>query len=94
MTPERWERVKEIYDSAFHVRSAELTEFLNRACVGDQELRREVELLLRSDRRRVTLGAGRLEAHAAGHPTGLVEAFRTIAASVRNQTPLRIRFVR
>src|SRR5579871_6680965 len=108
MTPERWERVKEIYDSAFHVRSSELPEFLDRACEQDADLRKEVELLLRLDQRqrkqrpvtnRGTLAAAPIHAgfivsQAAGHTTGWIDAWRTIVASLRNQTPLRIRFVR
>jgi len=46
MTPERWERVKEIYDSVFHVRPPERRAFLDRACGQDRALRQEVERLL------------------------------------------------
>jgi hypothetical protein len=52
MTPDRWERVKEIYESAFHVRPRERRALLDRACAKDAALRQEVERLLRADQSR------------------------------------------
>lgn len=49
MTPETWERVKEIFESALEVPSQERPAFLDRACAGHSALREEVERLLRSD---------------------------------------------
>ena len=48
MTPERWQRVKEIFNSALQYESAERSRFLSQACGEDQELRREVESLIRA----------------------------------------------
>src|SRR5258708_1671406 len=49
MTPETWERVKEIFESALEAPSQDRPAFLDRACAGDSALREEVERLLRSD---------------------------------------------
>jgi serine/threonine-protein kinase len=49
MTPERWQRVKELFDSASELEAEERRVFLNQQCAGDDELRREVESLLESD---------------------------------------------
>jgi eukaryotic-like serine/threonine-protein kinase len=43
---ERWLEVKRIFEEALEVEPRERPAFLDRACVGDEELRREVEALL------------------------------------------------
>lgn len=50
MTPEQWDKVTEIYSAALELESGERIAFLNEACDGDEELRREVESLLKADR--------------------------------------------
>lgn len=50
MTPERWNKIKDLFSSAQECPEAERDEFLLRACGGDAELRDEVEKLLKSDR--------------------------------------------
>jgi eukaryotic-like serine/threonine-protein kinase len=47
MTPERWERVKTLYDSVRARPVPEREALLDEACAADKELRREVEALLR-----------------------------------------------
>ncbi len=47
--PERWKRIETILDKALEMRSDERTAFLENACGGDHELRREVERLLSAD---------------------------------------------
>ena len=47
MTPERWARIKEIFYSAVERDGKERLEFLIRSCGPDEDLRREVETLLR-----------------------------------------------
>ncbi len=49
MTPERWQRAKELFDSALELEAEERRVFLEQECAGDDELRREVESLLASD---------------------------------------------
>ncbi|HEX5602535.1 MAG TPA: serine/threonine-protein kinase, partial [Pyrinomonadaceae bacterium] len=43
-----WQRVKEIFDGALERQGDERAAFLDRACDGDEEVREEVESLLRS----------------------------------------------
>src|SRR5689334_9500478 len=45
---QRWQRVKEIFDGALELHGNERAAFLDRACDGDDEVREEVESLLRS----------------------------------------------
>jgi eukaryotic-like serine/threonine-protein kinase len=49
MTPERWERVATIYESAVDRKPAERAAFLSDVCAGDDVLRREVLSLLEQD---------------------------------------------
>jgi eukaryotic-like serine/threonine-protein kinase len=48
MTPERWQQIKEIFDSAIKYRAEERRFFLEQACTGDPSLRYEVESLIAS----------------------------------------------
>jgi serine/threonine protein kinase len=47
MTPERWKRIEELYHSALAREGGERESYLTEACAGDEDLRREVESLLR-----------------------------------------------
>ncbi|HYT69255.1 MAG TPA: protein kinase [Vicinamibacterales bacterium] len=46
MTPDRWERVKNLYDAARACPPAQRADFLAKASAGDEELRRDVQRLL------------------------------------------------
>lgn len=46
MTPEEWQRVRPIFESALELEPASRTHFVERACGGDEGLRREVQSLL------------------------------------------------
>src|SRR5215211_467110 len=46
--PQRWQRVKEIFEGALEKQGAERQAFLDRVCNGETEVREEVESLLRS----------------------------------------------
>ena len=48
MTPERWQQVKEIFNSAINYRPEDRGLFLSQACSGDDNLRKEVESLIAS----------------------------------------------
>ncbi|HEU4507746.1 MAG TPA: protein kinase [Pyrinomonadaceae bacterium] len=48
MTPERWQQVKEIFNSAIHYRPEDRGRFISQACSGDEDLRSEVESLIAS----------------------------------------------
>jgi len=47
MEVERWQRIEELYHSALPLPAEARREFLSDACSGDENLRREVESLLR-----------------------------------------------
>ncbi|MBA3255946.1 MAG: serine/threonine protein kinase, partial [Pyrinomonadaceae bacterium] len=48
MKPERWQQVKELFESALECAPDERAAFLDQACDGDESLCREVESLLAS----------------------------------------------
>jgi TolB-like protein/Tfp pilus assembly protein PilF len=48
MTPERWQQIEQFYHAALEQPPGQRAAFLAAACVGDDELRREVESLLAS----------------------------------------------
>src|ERR1044072_8022672 len=48
MTPERWQQVKQIFNSAITYRPEERSLFISQACSGDEQLRSEVESLIAS----------------------------------------------
>ncbi|HUF10851.1 MAG TPA: hypothetical protein VMO47_16145, partial [Rhodothermales bacterium] len=49
MTPERWKHVQVLFHEALDQPPERRTVFLDRACDGDGELRRDVEALLAAD---------------------------------------------
>ncbi len=46
MTPERWQQVQRIYESALACETAARAAYFAEACVGDEGLRKEIETLL------------------------------------------------
>jgi serine/threonine protein kinase len=48
MTPERWQKVRRVFDQAASLPSEERPAYLDKTCAGDPDLRREVESLLLS----------------------------------------------
>ncbi len=46
MKPERWRQIEQLYQSALERDAARRKAFLDEACAGDEELRREVESML------------------------------------------------
>jgi len=48
LTPEAWQRVREVLDRAIELNPANRAAYLDEACGGDRELRREVESLMAS----------------------------------------------
>src|SRR5262245_18901404 len=46
MTPERWRQVEQLYIAALEREDDQRAAFLDKACAGDETLRREVESLL------------------------------------------------
>jgi eukaryotic-like serine/threonine-protein kinase len=49
MSPERWQQIKEVLDEALTVVPSARADFLSKTCVGDEDLRREVESFLAFD---------------------------------------------
>src|SRR5262245_7981872 len=49
MTPERWQRVNELFHSALEREPAQRAAFLDQACADDPEMRKEVESLIGSN---------------------------------------------
>ena len=74
MTPERWRQIEQLYEAALARAADHRASFLEQACAGDEELRREVASLLAADG-----GAGSFLAAPAAEV-----AARSLAA----QTPL------
>jgi eukaryotic-like serine/threonine-protein kinase len=46
MTPDRWQQIEKVYHSALELAKNERPAFVEKACAGDEGLRREVESLL------------------------------------------------
>ena len=61
MTPERWQQVQRLYQSALGQEPSKRADFLKKACTGDEELRREVESLLAQDQPESFIDASALE---------------------------------
>jgi eukaryotic-like serine/threonine-protein kinase len=51
MKPERWPRVEQLFHFALKVEESRRSAFLEESCAGDEDLRREVELLLGADKK-------------------------------------------
>ncbi|MGH9848144.1 MAG: serine/threonine-protein kinase, partial [Blastocatellia bacterium] len=67
MTTERWRQVEALYHAALEREPSQRAAFLDRACAGDEQLRRELESLLAAhDRAGDFLDAPALEAEAKG----------------------------
>ena len=46
MTSERWSQIEKLYHAAVELDAALRSDFLDRACAGDEALRREIDSLL------------------------------------------------
>jgi eukaryotic-like serine/threonine-protein kinase len=55
MTPERWQQVDDIFQAAMELRIEDRSVFVESACGGDDELRREVESLITADKQGLSL---------------------------------------
>ncbi len=49
MTPERWQRIEQLYHLALEQSPDERASWLMESCVGDDQLRREIETLLEAN---------------------------------------------
>src|SRR5713101_7069596 len=64
MTPDRWQRIEELYHAALERPEGERAAYLREACADDAELRKEVEELLRQESAKGLLDAPALGAAA------------------------------
>jgi hypothetical protein len=55
MKPERWKQIDQLLDSALRQEVCQRAAFLEKACAGDEELRREVESQLTRSKLRASL---------------------------------------
>jgi serine/threonine-protein kinase len=74
MTPERWQLLKQVFQSALERKPAERSAFLTEACAGDPALRSEVESLISSHDQ----AGDSIEAMAAEAATEMLENERGI----------------
>jgi serine/threonine protein kinase/tetratricopeptide (TPR) repeat protein len=51
VTPERWDKIKDVLASALELAPAERTGYLDEECAGDDRLRHDVEVLLKQDQK-------------------------------------------
>src|SRR6516165_5448407 len=74
MTPgaktDRWKLIQDIFQAAIEIPSSERSEYLDRACAGDEELRSEVASLLEND----SIDTDTLHSVVASDLKGLAEA--------------------
>ena len=57
MTPERWQQIDKLLERALERNPSQRHAFLDEACAGDEELRREVETLLTHEQEGVNSAA-------------------------------------
>jgi serine/threonine protein kinase len=69
MDPERWQVISQLFDAALAREGSARARFLDEACAGDSDLRREVESLLAQTSARRD-GAGLVPAAVAAHELG------------------------
>ncbi len=70
MTPERWQRIKAVFEKALELPSGKRAAYLDQNCSGDPDLRKEVESLLLAQEKAGSF----LEPPAAGTAAGLTES--------------------
>jgi serine/threonine protein kinase len=51
MTPERWQKIEQLYHAALEREESQRTAYLHKVCAGDNALQREVESLLAQEKR-------------------------------------------
>lgn len=71
LTPERWQRIKQVFDQVVEADTGQREELLAAACAGDNELRAEVEKLLRGYEQ----ASGFIEQPAVAGVTNVAQVF-------------------
>jgi serine/threonine protein kinase len=85
LTPERWQRIEQLYHSALERAAGERAAYLDGECVDDGELRREIESLINDGQERTFLDRPAMEAAAdqsdlVGRTLGRYEVIARIGA--------------
>ena len=78
--PQRWQRVKEIFEGALEKHGAEREAFLDHVCNGETEVREEVESLLRS----YEVAGSFMESPAVAHAADALEQKLTAGQRVKH----------
>jgi serine/threonine protein kinase/WD40 repeat protein len=76
MNSDRWKQIDELFGAALEIDSDKRPAFLNKACVGDEDLRKEVESLLASDEKE----KNRIEAYPKQMAADLLNEHRSVLA--------------
>ncbi len=84
MEPERWQEIGRLYHAALEREEGQRPAFLDEACAGDEDLRREVESLLAQE----DAGDGFLEAPALEVAARALAQDRAVTADAASQTAL------
>ena len=84
MEPERWQEIGRLYHAALEREEGQRPAFLEEACAGDEDLRREVESLLAQE----DAGDGFLEAPALEVAARALAQDRAVTADAASQTAL------
>lgn len=95
MTSERFEKVSKIFHTALELDAGELTDFLDKACAGDDELRREVESLLTYDMRlkeTIEMPDEKEDASSRNDPDGFYESRVKFCPGCQRRYPRTARF--
>ncbi|MCI0390107.1 MAG: hypothetical protein MOB07_15255 [Acidobacteria bacterium] len=83
MNPERWEQIEKLYHATLEREPGDRMTFLDRACAGDETLRRQVAALLACDDRAASFIESPVLAFAAGGLAGESLATAQSQASAR-----------
>ena len=87
MNSDRWKQIDELFSAALEIDSDKRPAFLNEACVGDEDLRKEVESLLASDEKE----QNRIEAYPKQMAADLLKEHRSVLAPGNLIGPYKIR---
>ncbi|MDT5270711.1 MAG: eukaryotic-like serine/threonine-protein kinase, partial [Acidobacteriota bacterium] len=80
MTPERQKHIKRIYEHALGLTPAQRSAYLEEACAGDEELRREVESLIASVAHDDASASGQARRRRESVPPEIVPGRTTLGA--------------
>ncbi|HEX8198299.1 MAG TPA: serine/threonine-protein kinase, partial [Pyrinomonadaceae bacterium] len=89
MNPERWQKIKNLFDVVREIEPQKRRNFLDNACAGDETLRREIEKLIASFESAESF----MEKPAAVEVASMFEEKKTLAIRNTTENPTNGRFV-